>query len=142
MIIDANLELSAAQAVTATAYSNVIDLSIARNVGVGENLYLIVTCVVAMTDAGSDSTVLAEIWTDTAAGLGTAALAQSIGTFPALSAIGTRFVVRLQPDVINKEFMAVKYTVANGNLTTGSFTAFICHDIDALTEYAIGYTVA
>ena len=68
MILDTQLEFSDAQAVTATAVStNVVDLSSVRDIGVGEELYIRIGVVVAMTDAGSDSTIAVTLETDDAA---------------------------------------------------------------------------
>ena len=53
MYQDALLTFSSAQAVTATAASTShVDLGQVRNIGVGENLYVVCVCTVAMTDAG------------------------------------------------------------------------------------------
>ena len=67
-----------------------------------------------------------------------------ISAFPALSPTGTQRIVALPPaakDLPYKEFLDVYFTVANGNLTTGSFTAQITHDTDANQSYAAGYTI-
>ena len=142
MILDKELVFSDSQAVTAAAAStNVLDLSAVRNVGVGENLYLVVACTVAMTDGSSDSTLAVTIETDDNESFTTAVARQTVGTFAALSAIGTRYIVRLQPEVLNERYMRVYYTPASGNLTTGSFDAFICHGIQAATAYADGITI-
>jgi len=143
MYVDAQNQFSDSQAVTATAAStNLIDLSIARNMGVGRDIYLVVSLSVAMTDAGSDSTVAVIAQTDALASFGSPVTAMTVGTFAATSAAGTRFVVKLQPDTIDEQFLRLYYTVAGGNLTTGSFDAFLTLDVQAYTDYASGYTVS
>jgi uncharacterized protein YdbL (DUF1318 family) len=143
MYQDAHNQFSSAQAVTATAAStNLIDLGAIRNMGVGENLYLVVVCTTAMTDAGSDSTLAVTVETDDNSSFSSATTTQTIGTFAAVSAAGTKLVARIQPDQMNERYVRLKYTPANGNLTTGSFTAFITHDIDAYTSYADGITIS
>ncbi len=143
MILDAHNLFSDAQAITATAAStNLIDLSSIRDIGVGRELYLIVIVDVAFTDAGSDSTIAVTIETDSTAAFGSAATIQTIGTFAALAAIGTRLVARLAPDASWEQFIRLKYTAANGDLSTGSLTAALILDLQAFTAYAIGYTVS
>lgn len=129
MMIDALDKFSAAQAITASAGStNVIDTySAYTNIGKGEpSLYLNVTCDVAMTDAGSDSTVTVTVETDDNAAFSSATTAvQSLAVFAALSAAGTVRSVKLQPFTTLERYVRVYYTVANGNLTTGSFSAWL-----------------
>jgi hypothetical protein len=145
MYVDSQLLFSDAQAVTASAAStNYIDLGIARSMGVGRVLYLVVLCVVAMTDSGSDSTINVDLETDDNTSFSSASVVQDLGTFAALSAVGTRLVAALQLEPANafERYARVYYTAANGNLTTGSFDAFICLDVAAWSAYAAGYTVS
>lgn len=144
MLFDAQNKYSDAQAVTAAAAStNIIDHGIARNMGVGENLYLVVICDVAMTDASSNSTLAVTLETDNDVAFGSATTAaQTIGTFAALSAIGTRLVARLAPSALNERYSRLYYTPANGDLSTGSFTAFLVKDIDAYTAYPDAVTIS
>lgn len=142
MITDSALVFSSSQAVTASAAStDYLDLGAIRDIGTGENLYLVVSCTVAMTDSGSDSTVTVTIETDDNSSFSSATAAQTIGTFAAVSAVGTKLVARLQPFKINERYARVYYTLANGNLTTGSFDALIVKDIDAQAYYADAVTV-
>jgi hypothetical protein len=133
---------AAAQHLTTEASTNLIDFSAIRNLGVGENLYFVAIVTTAFTDTGSDSTMTLTLETDDNSGFSSALTGQTIGTFAALSAAGTRLVARLQPDTINERFLRVKYTVANGNLTTGNFTTFLCHDIQAYTSYPDAITIS
>ena len=143
MYVDAHNLFSDAQAVTATAAStNLIDIGSARDIGVGETLYLVSSIDVDMTDASSDSTLAVTLETDDNAGFSSATTIATIGTFAALSVAGTRIVIKLPPDVGYEQFIRVLYTPANGNLTTGSFTTFLTTDLQAFTPYPIGYTVS
>ena len=143
MLFDAQNKYSDAQAVTADAAStNIIDHGAVRNLGVGENLYVVVSVDVAMTDASSNSTCTVTLETDDNASFSSATTAQTIGTFAALAAIGTRLVARLQPDKVNERYTRLKYTMANGDLSTGSFTAFLTKEIDAYTAYADAITIS
>lgn len=143
MYVDAQNLFSDAQAITASAVStNIIDLGSARDIGVGRELYLVVLVDTAFTDAGSDSTVQVDIQTDDNAAFASATTLKTVGTFAALSAVGSRLIERLNPDLAWEQYIRLNYTVANGNLTTGSLTAFLTVDVHAWTAYPIGYTVS
>lgn len=143
MIFDAQNLFSDAQAITATAVStNIIDLSdLERRIGTGENLYIHVNVDIAFTDAGSDSTVQVELQADALEGFGGPTNVQDIGTFAALSPIGARLIARIAPEILTERFIRLNYTVANGNLTTGSLTAGVTKDIAAFTAYPSGFLV-
>lgn len=144
MILDAQNLFSDAQAVTAAAAStNIIDLgAVRREVGTGQDVYVVVSCDVAMTDASSDSTLAVTVQSDDAAAFGSATDRQTIGTFPAVSAIGTRLIAKLQPEALVERYIRLYYTPANGNLSTGSFTAFLTTDADSFRAYADGITIS
>lgn len=141
MLIDRQNRFSNAQAITATAGStDIIDLGGAgRNIGVGEEMYLVVIVTTAFTDASSDSTVAVTLETDDNDTMSTPTTILTLGTFAALSAAGTRLVVRL-PVATYERYIGVRYTVAGGNLTTGAISAFLTKNIDAYTNYANNYT--
>lgn len=95
-----------------------------------------------MTDASSDSTVAVTLETDDNSGFSSATTGMTIGTFAATSAAGTGFYVKLQPGTVDERYSRVYYTVANGNLTTGSFDAFLTNNIDQYTAYADNVTIS
>lgn len=138
MIMDAQNLFSDAQAVTAAAAStNLLDLGAVRDIGVGKTIYLVASVDVAFTDAGSDSALVVTVETDDNEAFSSPALAvQTVGTFAALSAAGTRLIVQLAPGAIVQRYMRVFYTPTNGNLTTGSVTTFLALGIDAYRPYA------
>lgn len=138
MINDVNLQFASALTVTSTASSSVVDFGSARNIGVGENLYLVVEVSSAMVGAGVS--VVAAIDGSSDNGSWTSAV-QTIGTFAAASAAGTQLIARLQPDVLNYEYLRVTFTVSGGTLSGGAFNAIIAHDIDDVTSYPAGYTI-
>jgi hypothetical protein len=141
-MIDAQLRFSNAQAVTATAAStNCIDLGAAKQLGVGNPLYFVVAVVTAMTDAGSDSTIAVTVETDDSDSFGSATTAQTLGTFAATSAAGTRLVVPMAQFATAERYVRLKYTTANGDLTTGSFTAYLTDNVTQWTAYADGITI-
>lgn len=142
MIMDAQLLFSDAQAVTAAAASdNYLNLSAVRNLGVGKQLFLVVVCDVAMTDSGTDSTLAVALETDSTTSF-TPDATRTLFTFAAGSAAGTKKVAALGPDDLNLQYAQLKYTPANGNLSTGSFTAFIAQDVDNYTAYADAVTIS
>ncbi len=141
MILDALNLFSDAQAVTAAAAStNSIDFGSARDIGVGENLYIAITVDVALTDAGSDSAIAVTLETDDNSGFASVA-SYALLTIPALAAAGSKYYVRISPDQLNERYAQLRYTPSNGNLTTGSFTAAIVHDINKTKDYPKGYTI-
>ena len=144
MYVDAQTLFSDAQAITAAAAStNLIDLGAANvNLGTGRDVYLVAVVDVAFTDSGSDSTLTVALEMDTAAAFSSATTAQTIGTFGALSAIGARLIAKLQPEAITERFIRLQYTPNNGNLTTGSLTAFLTEDIQAFTAFPDGFTIS
>lgn len=144
MIIDAQATFSSAQAVTAAAAStNYMDLQAIGDLGMGEPIWLIVACVVAMTDSGSDSTLAVTIETDDNTSFSSATSVATVGTFAATSAAGTRLApYRIAAEAVVERYMRLYYTPANGNLSTGSFDAFLTKDIDKFTAYAKGYTIS
>lgn len=143
MFVDSQLLFSDTQAVTAAAAStNLVDLSAIRDLGTGEPLFVVVGVDVALTDAGSDSTVTVTVETDDNSGFSSATTSQTLFTIPAVSAAGYQAVARIQPDGANERYIRLKYTPNNGNLSTGSFTAFIAKDIQKYVSYADGITIS
>jgi hypothetical protein len=139
---DALLTYSSAQAITATADStNVVDHSAIRNLGVGEPIYLRVACVVAMTDSGSDSTVTVALETDSVEAMSGATTQRTLDVFAALSAAGEERIIRMDPGDLNEQYSQLVYTVANGNLTTGSFDAHLLLTPQQWTAYADNITI-
>jgi Bbp16-like protein len=144
MILDAMLLFSDAQAVTAAAGSdNTVDGSVARDIGTGEDLYVFVSVDVALTDASSDSTVTVALEGDSTTTF-TPDGTDTLFTIPAVAAAGSVYYAKLSPGMASLAFryLRLKYTPNNGNLTTGSFTAGIVHDIAKFVPYAKGYTIS
>jgi len=145
MILDAALLFdNGIEHLTTEASTDYIDLGpgASRNIGVGETLYFVSIVTVAFTDASSNSTMTLTLETETDSAFGSATTVQTIGTFGALSAIGSRLIAKIQPDAILERYLRVKYTVANGDLSTGKFKSFITKDIQAWTAYADNITIS
>lgn len=157
MLLDSQLLLSDAQAVTATAISaNVYDLfstlaggasgsgaaiiagvtpNARIDLGHGEGLYLLVNTVTAAADTGSDATLTLTLESADDAGLTTNAIVHfSTGAlaFAAFSPAGTRLcAIKLPSTAGFRRYLGVRYTVASGPLTAGSFTAALVNDMSA-----------
>jgi hypothetical protein len=142
MVLDGELQFSDAQAVTAAAGStNTIDFGAARDMGVGEQLYVVVVVDEAFTDAGSDSTVVVAIEGDSTSTI-TPDYTRDLFTFAALSAVGTVKIAAMGPDDLQYRYARLKYTPANGNLSTGKFTAFLTKDIQKWKAYATNLVIS
>ena len=143
MRLDAQALFSDAQAVTAAAAStNYIDLeAAARWIGTGNKLEIHVGCDVAMTDSGSDSTLAVALEQDDNTSFSSATAIQTIGTFGATSAAGTTLSAIIDMDAVTERYIRLYYTPANGNLSTGSFTAAIVIDSDQWTPKADNVTI-
>lgn len=153
MILDKFLEFSDAQAVTATAIStNVVDLAplgngvgtnTVRDIGAGEDLYLIVRTLTAATDVGSDATLTVTFESSATENLNSPTVHFSTGAlaFSAFSPAGTELVRIALPGGNYQRYIGVRYTVANGPLTGGTFDAFIVKDAQSYRPYAVGSTI-
>jgi len=153
MIMDKLLEFSDAQAVTATAVStNVVDLyplgnnqvtNLTRDIGTGENIYLIVNTLTAATDASSDATLTITLESDdnTSMSSPTVHFSTAALAFAAFSPAGTNLVKIKLPAGAYERYLAVRFTVASGPLTAGTFDAFLVKDAQAFTAYKAGFTI-
>lgn len=143
MILDAQTRFSNAQAVTAAAAStDIIDLGAARDIGVGEDIYLVVQVTTTFADTGSDSTLAVIIQNDDNASFSSPLTGQTIGTFAALSAAGTRLVAKLQPLALNERYIRVYYTPGGGDLSAGAVSAFLVNGVDAYRPFADNITIS
>ena len=144
MIFDSLLLFSDAQAITAAAAStSYVDLKAARNLGVGEPLFVVLIVDVALTDGSSDSTLTVDLYGDSSTSF-TPDGTQTLFTVAALSAIGAKYIARVSPGLAaNYRYLQLYYTPNNGNLSTGSVTAFITRNPDiADSYYASGFNIA
>jgi len=153
MILDAQNLFSNNQAITTDAIStNVIDLigntavkneggaypNLTKNLGVGEDLYLVIQTQTTCTDTSSDATVTFSLESDDNAGLTSATVHYTTGAlaFATYATAGTQVVATKLPAGSYQRYLGVRYTVASGPLTAGAFDAFLTKDISAFTDYS------
>lgn len=144
MITDKLLRVSEDQAVTATAVStNTVDLSQARDIGEGENLFM----NFALTEAfatGTSTTFDAIIADDAALTTNVEVIGSSGAVATAGLTLGKNIAVRLNPQIglKGRRYFGARYTVAGSSNTTGKVTADVVHGIqDSKKFYASGFSV-
>lgn len=119
MIIDSQLQYSAAQALTATAAStNVVDHSADRDIGIGEPLAVVFTVDVLL--AGTSPTFQASLQVSPT-NFGSPVSIVSTQVYSALAA-GARFVLVVPPDSTFDRYSRINYTLG-GTTPTVSVTA-------------------
>lgn len=150
MITDALLQLSSAQAVTASAVStNTIDMSVARNIGAGNDMYAVFTVDEAATAAGA-ATVNLQVITSPNADLSSPNVLVETGPLAKTEfTLARRPIALCLPSSIllalskGERYLGVQYTVATGPLTAGKFScALTDSDVNTGQNYASGFTVA
>lgn len=144
MIIDAQNRFSNAQAITAAAGSdNTIDLGAVRDIGNGEPLFVMVTVTTAFTDGSSNSTLTVALEGDSTTSF-TPDGTQDLFIIPALAAAGSTYYYRLAPGMspLNYQYIRLKYTPNNGDLSTGAVTAALVHGAQAYKAYADNITIS
>lgn len=134
MILDKELEFSSAQSVTATAAStNVIDLGVARDVGAGEVMEIVVVAKLAFT--GTLATVL-QGSVDEA--FSSPVTIQTLPSFAAAAAAGSKVQAYLQPVATAYRYIRLSYS----GLTAGTVAAYLTKGVDAQKTYADNITIS
>ena len=142
MYVDASLLFSDAQALTASAAStSYLDQGVARDLGAGKPLFVVIIVDVALTDGSNDSTVTVSLYGDTTTSF-TPDGSQTLVVIPALAAVGSKYVIPIAPELTKYRYLELYYTMTNGDLTTGSFTAFITTDPQLDAVYPDGITIS
>lgn len=129
-IEDLQLMLSNDQAVTATAAStNYIDLGAARNIGIGEDMYVVFT-VTTTTQSGGSTTLDLVLQGDSSSAFGSAATVQTLlsATAKATLVAGYQRVFRLQVFSTAYRYIRGYYTVNTSDFTAGAFRLSIQRD--------------
>ncbi|EKD5498879.1 hypothetical protein OR538_005012 [Pseudomonas aeruginosa] len=150
MYVDKQAEFSDSQAVTATAIStnvydlyprgNAVNTNVTRDIGVGEDIYLVVQCDTTATAARA-ATVTVSLESSSTADLATTPTVHFVSATLALANLvgGTTLLAIKLPAGQYNRYVGVRYTVATGPLTAGAFSAFLAKDIQAFRAYVKGY---
>ena len=142
MITDKLLRVSEDQALTTTAVStDTIDLSVARDIGEGQDLFMNFAVTTAL--AGGTS-VKFEVITSAAANLGSPTVIGSTDAIVTASLVaGYNTAVRINPQIasLGQRYLGARYTIV-GTYTSGKVTADVVIDIqDGRKSYPSGVTV-
>lgn len=143
MILDSQLQLSAAQAVTAvgdTASTNVYDTGAAADVGTGEEVYIYARTVAAFTTgAGGTLQFVLQDSADNSSWADVQVLTP-VRAVAALTANTDQVKARLPIGV--RRYLRLAYRVATGVMTAGTVDAYFGGEVQSNTTYPTSYTVA
>ncbi len=145
MITDKLLRVSTAQTVTTDAVStDTIDLSVARDIGEGKDLYMHFIVDEAATSDTGGSTVTFNVIGSASADLSSATVLGSSGAIVKTAlTVGKRIAVRINPQIasLGLRYLGAQYDVS-ATLTAGKFTADIVEAVqDGQKFYASGFSV-
>lgn len=133
MILDSQLQFSAAQALTVTAVStNVIDtgamfagaVEADRNYGIGEPMGVLISVIVAADFTTTDETYRFDLQTDTVVGFGTVVTISQSTIVAALLTAGSQHVIPIPGDRRMSRFVRMNYTLG-GTTPSVTVTAFL-----------------
>jgi len=133
MIIDKELEMDAANTVTASEASvSHIDQGAAGDALGGKELTLVVRCATTADSATDAATVTVSLQTDDNSSFNSAKTLFTSGAFAIASAELTAngILCKVKLPVGAERYLRVYYTVANENLTAGKFDAFLVPSTD------------
>lgn len=154
MILDERLEFADAASVAAAAgtalIGDVIDLGLARDVGAGHPLWLVITCDTEIITAGAAGTLKFQLVSDAQAAIavdGTASVHFDTGNFisddaaansPQFNAGGVIACVPLpQEGVVYERYLGILAITATTTTTAGKINAFLTPDpAPTLKSYA------
>ena len=144
MILDAHNQLSDSQALTATAAStNIIDFGSDRNIGIGEQLALLVNVEVAADFTTGDETYSVAIQADDNASFSSATTVASFSIIGGTAA-GTKFVQLIPADQTTERFLRLNYTLAgtSPSVTVSAHIIPANNGVDNYVAYADGFTIS
>lgn len=147
MITDDLLRVSEDQVLTgltdtSAVSTDKIDLSLARDIGEGEGLYMTFAITTAVT-VGTSTKFEVVIADDAALTTNVESVGDSGAILTADLTLGKLIAVPIRPKVgsLGRRYMGARYTVVGTN-STGKVTADIVHDIqDGKKFYASGFSV-
>ncbi len=136
MIIDKELELSNAQAITTSDSSTIyINLGVAgRDIGMSEDLHVCVTVMETVTATGA-ATVVFTLQADVLTDFSTAVAVHATAAIAKATLVaGYRFFIKIPPGIVG-QYLNMLYTVGTGPLTAGKFSAHVVSGIDKTKAY-------
>lgn len=142
MILESQLQFSDAQALTATAVStNVVDLGVDQDIGIGKAMAVVVTVGVAADFTTGDETYKVTVQTDDndSFSSATTVLDSAVINGDELTA-GKKIVLPI--GFANERYLRLNYTLA-GTTPTITVDAYLqpLTEIDGYVDYADGYTI-
>tara|TARA_R110000851_G_scaffold88070_9_gene192202 strand:+ start:455 stop:883 length:429 start_codon:yes stop_codon:yes gene_type:complete len=141
MILDSLLKFSDAQALTATADStNVIDLGLDRDIGIGEPMAVVITVGVSADVADADETYQFQLETDDNAAMSSSTVIGDVTVAGANLVAGDKVVIPIGHS--NERYLQVLYTLG-GTSPSVTVDAFLqpFSMIDGTVTYASGYSI-
>jgi hypothetical protein len=112
-----------------------------RDLGQGENLWLVITVKTAVTSGGA-ATVDFRLRTDSAASLVSAPVDLVSSGAIAKATLVAGYQVKLKlPSATYKKYIGVNANIGTAVLTAGAFEAEIVKDLQANTKYAGGFNL-
>lgn len=141
MYIESTNLFSDDQALTATAVStNVIDLSIDRNIGMGEPVAVVVSVSVAADFTTTDETYQFQLETDDNDSFSSATVIADQTVAAADLAVGDKVVLFIGH--ANEQYLRMNY-VLGGTTPSVTVSTFLipAEMVDGYTNYASGYTI-
>ena len=141
MILDALLQFSDAQALTATgASTNSIDLGAERRIGSGGAMAIVVTADVAL--AGTSPTLAVTVQSDDNAAFSSPTTVTTSATVTTLAA-GEKIVVGIPPGTATERYMRLSYTLGGTPPTVTVTSQLMPRDmIQDEAYYADGFTIS
>ena len=124
MFIDGKLQFDSENALSASAAStDVLDLDIKRNIGVGEPMAVVISLDSVADDTDGNETYSVELQTDSDSGFGSAVSLGS-ASIPAGSEAGSYFVIPVPADGRADQYFRLSYSLG-GTTPSVTVTSFL-----------------
>lgn len=143
MLLDAQLQFSAAQALTATAVSdNIIDLGSARQIGIGEQFAILLCAIVAADFTTGNETYSVELQTDDNSSFTSATVLSTTAILASQLTLGAVRVINF-PRTGAERYIRLNYVLA-GTTPTVTLSAWLqpLDMIPATVNYADAITIS
>ena len=144
MILDARTEFADAVSVVGTAgttinVGNQIDLSVARDIGAGQPLYVVITVDTSIITGGAAGTIAFQLASDASASIATngtqsihfvsKAFVTDDDALNELDAGETAVIIALPMEgVAYEQFLGIQAVIGTTDTTAGKVNAFLTHD--------------